>query len=214
MKMNLSNKYFQDYNLSKKHITMNNISTEFTKTIKLLKNNINNYHNYSNKINLSNKKIFQNTKHYNIIKPSNPKIFKKRNNSYSSMHNNLTEGNLINDNSNNFISLFNSNVIKYNKRNYNTNTNFIKPNKILIKSKSNTNNGFIRKYPYQNLIINTGGKSNVNNNNINNNNKKLFYTFGIMNNISIKNIKNYTKKISNSCKKNYNNKLQINQFDI
>ena len=209
--MNLSNKYFQDYNLSKKHIPMNNISTEFTKTIKLLKNNINNYHNYSNKINLSNKKVFQNTKHYNIIKPSNPKIFKKRNNSYSSMHNNLTEGNLINNNTNNFISLFNSNIIKYNKRNYNTNTNYIKPNKILIKSKSNTNNGFIRKYPYQNLIINTGGKSNVNNNNINNN-KKLFYTFGIMNNISIKNIKNYTKKISNSCKKNYNNKLQINKL--
>ena len=74
-----------------------------------------------------------------------------------------------------------------------------------IKSKSNSNNGFIKKYPYKNLIIKTGEKNTINT-------KKLFSTFGMVNNISIKNIKNYTKKISNSYKKNNNYKLQINQI--
>ena len=122
MKMNLIHKYLQDNYISKKHFPINNTSTDFTKTIKILKNN--NVHNntYSNntKNNLSNKKLFQHIKIYNIIKPNNPKILKKRNNSYSSMHNNYTEGNLINKNTNNnYISLFNSNIIKYNPKNYN-----------------------------------------------------------------------------------------------
>jgi hypothetical protein len=121
------------------------------------------------------------------------------------MYNNLTGGNFINNNSNNLASsVFNSNLIKYNQRHYNTNSN-IKPNKMLIKSKSNSNNGFTKKYPYKNLIIKTGEKHTINN-------KKLFSTFGIANNLSIKNIKNYTKKISNSYKKNNNYKLQINQI--
>ena len=201
--MNLAHKYLKDYNSTKKHVPINNISTDFTKTIKLLNNNYTYINN--NKNNFSNKKLFQNVKLYNLIKPNNKKYIKKRNYSYSSMYNNLTGGNFINNNSNNLmLSLFNSNLIKYNQKHYNTNSN-IKPNKMLIKSKSNSNNGFIKKYPYKNLIIKTGEKNNINN-------KKLFSTFGIMNNLSIKNIKNYTKKISNSYKKNNNYKLQINQI--
>ena len=212
MKMNLTHKYLQDNYISKKHFPINNTSTDFTKTIKILKNN--NVHNntYSNntKNNLSNKKLFQHIKIYNIIKPNNPKILKKRNNSYSSMHNNYTEGNLINKNTNNnYISLFNSNIIKYNPKNYNIyNTNYIHPNKILIKSKSNTNSN---KYPNKsNLIINPGGKNIMNSNT--NNNKNLFYTLGLINNLSMKNVKHYSKKISNSYKKNNNNKLNINKL--
>ena len=198
--MSLSNKYFKDFNISKKHVLLNNISTDFTKTIKLLNNN----YTFNNKNNLSNKKLFQNVKQYNFLKPNNNKYTKKRNYSYSSIYNNLTGGNLINNNTNNFISLFNSNIIKYNQKNYNTNINNTKPNKIIIKSKSNSNVGFIKKYPYKNLIIKTGEK-NVGHK------KKLFSAFGIINNLSLKNIKNYTKKISNSYKKNYNCKLHINK---
>ena len=201
--MNLAHKYLKDYNIAKKQLPINNISSDFTKTIKLLNHN---YSYINNKNNFSNKKLFQNVKLYNLIKPNNNnKNFKKRNYSYTSMYNNLTGGNLINNNSNNLLSsLFNSNLIKYNQKHYNTNSN-IKPNKILIKSKSNSNNGFIKKYPYKNLIIKTGEKNTINT-------KKLFSTFGMVNNISIKNIKNYTKKISNSYKKNNNFKLQINQI--
>ena len=212
MKMNLIHKYLQDNYISKKHFPINNASTDFTKTIKILKNN--NVHNntYSNnaKNNLSNKKLFQHIKIYNIIKPNNAKMLKKRNNSYSSMHNNYTEGNLINKNTNNnYISLFNSNIIKYNPKNYNIyNTNYIHPNKILIKSKSNTNSN---KYPNKtNLIINPGGKNIMNSNT--SNNKNLFYTLGLINNLSMKNVKHYSKKISNSYKKNNNNKLSINKL--
>ena len=212
MKMNLTHKYLQDNYISKKHFPINNTSTDFTKTIKILKNN--NVHNntYSNntKYNLSNKKLFQHIKIYNIIKPNNAKMLKKRNNSYSSMHNNYTEGNLINKNTNNnYISLFNSNIIKYNPKNYNIyNTNYIHPNKILIKSKSNTNSN---KYPNKsNLIINPGGKNIMNSNT--SNNKNLFYTLGLINNLSMKNVKHYSKKISNSYKKNNNNKLSINKL--
>lgn len=202
--MNLAHKYLKDYNITKKQVPINNISTDFTKTIKLLNNNYTYFNN--NKNNFSNKKLFQNVKLYNLIKPNNNnKYIKKRNYSYSSMYNNLTAGNFINNNSNNLASsVFNSNLIKYNQRHYNTNSN-IKPNKMLIKSKSNSNNGFTKKYPYKNLIIKTGEKHTINN-------KKLFSTFGIANNLSIKNIKNYTKKISNSYKKNNNYKLQINQI--
>ena len=202
--MNLANKYVKDYNISKKNIPINNISTDFAKTIKLLNTN-NNYICSNNKFNLTNKKLFQNVKLYNVIKPKNNKYNKKRNNSYSSFYNNLTEGNLIYNNSNNFISFFNSNIIKYNPKNFNTNSNNIKPNKIIIKSKSNSGAGFIKKYPYKNLIITTGEKNALNN-------KKLFSTFGIMNNISLKNIKNYSKKISHSYKKNNNYKLHINKI--
>jgi len=200
--MNLAHKYLKDYTIAKKQLPINNISSDFTKTIKLLNHN---YSYINNKNNFSNKKLFRNVKLYNLIKPNNNKNFKKRNYSYTSMYNNLTGGNLINNNSNNLLSsLFNSNLIKYNHKHYNTNSN-IKPNKILIKSKSNSNNGFIKKYPYKNLIIKTGEKNTINT-------KKLFSTFGMVNNISIKNIKNYTKKISNSYKKNNNFKLQINQI--
>ena len=200
--MNLAHKYLKDYNIAKKQLPINNISSDFTKTIKLLNHN---YSYINNKNNFSNKKLFQNVKLYNLIKPNNNKNFKKRNYSYTSMYNNITGGNLINNNSNNLLSsLFNSNLIKYNHKHYNTNSN-IKPNKILIKSKSNSNNGFIKKYPYKNLIIKTGEKNTINT-------KKLFSTFGMVNNISIKNTKNYTKKISNSYKKNNNFKLQINQI--
>ena len=70
MKMNLTQKYLQDHHISKKHFPINNTSTDFTKTVKMLKNN--NHHNntYSNntKNYLSNKKLFQNIKLYNIIK--------------------------------------------------------------------------------------------------------------------------------------------------
>ena len=213
MKMNLTQKYLQEHYISKKHFPINNTSTDFTKTIKMVKNNIKHNNTYSNtntKNNLSNKKLFQNIKLYNILKPNNKKVLKKRNNSYTSMYNNLTEGNVINKNSNNnnnYISLFNSNIIKYNPKNYNIyNTNYIHPNKILIKSKSNTN-----KYYYKNnLIINQVGKNIMNNNS--NNNKNLFYSLGLMNNLSMKSIKNNTKKISNSYKKNSNYKLNINKF--
>ena len=212
MKMNLTHKYLQDNYISKKHFPINNASTDFTKTIKILKNNNVRNNTYSNntKNNLSNKKLFQHIKIYNIIKPNNAKMLKKRNNSYSSMHNNYTEGNLINKNTNNnYISLFNSNIIKYNPKNYNIyNTNYIHPNKILIKSKSNTNSN---KYPNKsNLIINPGGKNIMNSNT--SNNKNLFYTLGLINNLSMKNVKHYSKKISNSYKKNNNNKLNINKL--
>ena len=197
--MNIANKYTKDYYISKKHAPLNNISNDFTKTIKLLNNN---YTYTNNKNNLSNKKLFQNVKLFNIVKPNNNKNTKKRNYSYSSFYNNLTGGNIINNNSNNFISLFNSNIIKYDQKNYNTNGN---NNKILIKSKSNSNASFIKKYPYKNLIIKTGEKNLTNN-------KKLFSTFGMVNNLSIKNIKNYNKKISNSYKKNNNYKLHITKL--
>ena len=37
--MNIANKYTKDYYISKKHAPLNNISNDFTKTIKLLNNN-------------------------------------------------------------------------------------------------------------------------------------------------------------------------------
>lgn len=200
--MNLANRYIKDYIIPKKHIPINNTSTDFTKTNKYLNNN----YYISNNKNGTNKKLFENVKLYSLIKPNNSKFIKKRNYSYSSVYNNLTEGNFINNKTNNnFISLFNSNIIKLYPKNYNTNSNNLKPNKIMIKSKSNSNATFVKKYPYRNLIIKTGEKNAKNN-------RKLFSTIGMMNNLSMKNIKNYSKKISNSYKKSNNYKLHINKL--
>ena len=72
--MNLAHKYLKDYNIAKKQLPINNISSDFTKTIKLLNHN---YSYINNKNNFSNKKLFQNVKLYNLIKPNNNKNFKK-----------------------------------------------------------------------------------------------------------------------------------------
>ena len=217
MSMN-NNLLLKEYSLPKKYsqklYLSNNISTDFSKNIKSLKNNYTNF----NKNILCDKKLFQNIKLYNLIKP-NSKHQKKRNYSNSLIHNNLTEGNLINNNSKNFKFLFNSYSVKKPKnckleknfRNLNNNiADNIKSNKLLIKTKSNNNNpNYIKKYQYQNLIINNGNKSTANNNNNNNN---FFKTIGLINNLSVKNIKNQSKRISNSCKKNSSYKIHINKF--
>ena len=211
-----------NHNKSNKKISLlNNISTDFSKTIKLVNNNyfnqINSHTNANNHNHyLYDKKVFKNTKLYNVIKPT--KYIKKRNNSNSTIHNNfvessLTEGNLHGNNSKKFISIFNSSNLKINNRNIkfhknqnninnnnnikmkksntNTNINALLHNsnsfKILTKSKSNV--GFINFPHYQNLVINNSRDKYS----MNHNNKKMFSTIGISNNLSVKNNKNYSR---------------------
>ena len=225
-----------NHNKSNKKISLfNNISTDFTKTIKLSNNNYfnqinsrtnanNHNHNQNHNPYLYDKKVFKNTKLYNVIKPT--KYIKKRNNSNSAIHNNyvessLTEGNLHGNNSKKYISIFNSSNLKINNRNIkfsknqnninskikmkktntNSNINAILHNsnsfKILTKSKSNV--GFINFPHYQQLVINNSRDKYS----MNHNNKKMFSTIGLSNNLSVKNIKNYARI-------NRNNKQIIN----
>ena len=234
--MNFDYNYLKEYNSSikanKKIRLLNNISIDFSKTIKLSNNNYFNQintHTNSNNHNhnhyLYDKKVFKNTKLYNVIKPT--KYIKKRNNSNSSTQNNyvessLTEGNLHGNNSKKYISIFNSSNLKINNRNIklqknqnninnnikmkksntNSNINALLHNsnsfKLLTKSKSNI--GFTNYPYYQNLIINNSrDKYSMNHNN----NKKIFSTLGLSNNLSVKNIKNYSRH-------NQNNKQIIN----
>ena len=223
--MNFDYNYLKEYNnhnkSNKKIGFLSNISTDFNKTIKLVNNNyfnqINTHTNANNHNHyLYDKKVFKNTKLYNVIKPT--KYIKKRNNSNSTIHNNfvessLTEGNLHGNNSKKFISIFNSSNLKINNRNIkfhknqnninnnnnikmkksntNTNINALLHNsnsfKILTKSKSNV--GFINFPHYQNLVINNSRDKYS----MNHNNKKMFSTIGISNNLSVKNNKNYSR---------------------
>ena len=232
--MNFDYNYLKEYNThikpNKKIGLLSNISTDFSKTIKLTNNNyfhqINshtNANNHNHNHYLYDKKVFKNTKLYNVIKPT--KYIKKRNNSNSAIHNNfvessLTEGNLHGNNTKKFISIFNSSNLKINHRNIklqknpnntnnnikmkkltNTNINALLHNsnsfKLLTKSKSNV--GFINFPNYQNLVINNSRDKNS----MNHNNKKMFSTIGLSNNLSVKNIKNYSRI-------NRNNKQNIN----
>ena len=221
--MNYDHKYLKEYNNynnpNRKITLLNNISTDFSKTTKVLNNNymnqINthtnaNNHNHNNY--LYDKKVFKNTKLYNVIKPT--KYIKKRNNSNSSMHNNyveasLTDGNLNGNNSKKYISIFHSNTFKINNRNLklqknqsNLNNNFkIKKTKTHINSllhnsnsfklltKSRSNVGFINLPQYQNYVANNSKDKYT----INHNNMKIFSSLGLTNNLSIKNIKNYSR---------------------
>lgn len=116
----------KDYNSNtisnpKKYL-INNISADFNKTSKILnkkylgQNNkqINNKYHEANTY-LYDKKIFKNTKLYNVVKPK--KFIKKRNFSNNAQnHNNLiipslTDGNL-NNNTKKFLSIFHSNTLK------------------------------------------------------------------------------------------------------
>ena len=240
--MNYDHKYLKEYNNynnpNKKITLLNNISTDFSKTTKVLNNNymnqINahtnaNNHNHNNY--LYDKKVFKNTKLYNVIKPT--KYIKKRNNSNSSLHNNyveasLTDGNLNGNNSKKFISIFHSNTFKINNRNLKiqknpnnmnnniklkktkTHVNTLLHNsnsfKILTKSKSNI--GSINLPQYQNYAANNSRNKYA----INNNNIKIFSTLGLTNNLSLKNIKNYSRFSQNkknviNTNINNNNKL-------
>lgn len=223
--MNFENKYLKDYNNSNKKITLlNNISTDFNKTTKVLNNNymsqINNHTNANNHNNnnyLYDKKVFKNAKLYNVIKPT--KYIKKRNNSNSSIHNNyvvasLTDGNLNGNNSKKYISLFHSNTFKINNRNLklqknqnNLNNNIkIKKTKthvnallhnsnsfkLLTKSKSNV--GFINLPQYKNYVANNSRE----NYSMNHNNIPIFSTIGLTNNLSVKNIKKYSRFSQNN----------------
>jgi len=227
--MNYENKYLKEYinynNPNRKITLLSNISTDFSKTIKALNNNyinqINthtneNNHNHNNNY-LYDKKVFKNTKLYNVIKPT--KYIKKRNNSNISNHNNyieasLTDGNLIGNNSKKYISIFHSNTFKINNRNLklqknqnNLNNNIkIKKTKthvntllhnsnsfkILTKSKSNI--GFINLPQYQNYIANNSRDKYS----MNHNKMKIFSTGGLTNNLSVKNINKYSRFSQNS----------------
>ena len=231
--MNFDYNYLKEYNNhikpGKKIGLLNNISTDFTKTIKLPNNNyfnqINSHTNTNNNHNhyLYDKKVFKNTKLYKVIKPT--KYIKKRNNSNTAIHNNfiessLTEGNMHGNNSKKYISIFNSSSIKLNNRNKfqkNQNINNIKlkksntnahtninallhnSNSFKILTKSKSNVGFINYPNYQNLVINNSRDKYS----MNHNNKKVFSTIGLSNNLSVKNIKNYSRF-------NRNNKQIIN----
>ena len=241
--MNFDYNYLKEYNnqnkSNKKIGLLSNISTDFSKTIKLTNNNyfhqINshtNANNHNHNHYLYDKKVFKNTKLYNVIKPT--KYIKKRNNSNSAIHNNyvessMTEGNLHGNNSKKFISIFNSSNLKINNRNIkfpknqnninnnikmkktntNTNINALLHNsnsfKILTKSKSNV--GFINFPHYQNLVINNSRDKYS----MNHNNKKMFSTIGLSNNLSVKNVKNYSRLNRNNkqtiCLNTNNNKL-------
>ena len=123
--MNIDNRYLKESNINYKSnikmIPLNNISTDFSKTTKLLNNNFLNQKNihinpniHNTNINHKNllydKKIFKNAKFYNVVKTNKNK--KKRNNSNTLIHNNLvgsslTEGNYINNNNTKkFLSIF------------------------------------------------------------------------------------------------------------
>ena len=211
--MSINHKYKKssnmNKNLNKNLLLLNNMSTDFSKTTKLLNNNylnqkiINNTNsNIKNNNNyIYDKKIFQNTKLYNIVKPT--KHIKKRNFSNSALQNNLigsslTEGNL-NNKPKKFCSIFHSKTLKLNNRNINlqknqnidlnNNKNKIKINNFLnnsnsfkLMTKSKSNIGFIKQPQYKNLIINTQDKKTINN-------MKIFSTLGQNNNLRIKNIK-------------------------
>ena len=218
--MLFDHKYLKEYNnnnkLNQKLYSLNNISTDFSKTIKIVNNNYINQRNVHTNSNIHNtnnnylydKKLFKNTKLYNVIKPS--KYFKNRNNSNSALHNNfmessLTEGN-FNNNSKKFVSIFHSHTFKINNNNLkllknqynninnlkikktNTHINTLLQNsnsfKLLTKSKSNA--VFTKQPHYKNIIIHARDKNNLNNKN------KIVSTIGISNNLSMKNIKNYS----------------------
>jgi hypothetical protein len=186
--------------------------------------NANNHNNY-----LYDKKVFKNTKLYNVIKPT--KYIKKRNNSNSSLQNNyaeasLTDGNLKGNNSKKYISIFHSNTFKINNRNLKLqkNQNYLNNNikktkthvntllhnsnsfKLLTKSKSNI--GFINLPQNQNYVANNSRNKYA----MNHNNMKIFSTIGLTNNLSVKNIKNYSRFSQNNkhvvnTNLNNNNKL-------
>ena len=219
--MNYDHKYLKEYNNfnnpNKKITLLNNISTDFTKTTKVLNNNymnqINTHTNANNHNNyLYDKKVFKNTKLYNVIKPT--KYIKKRNNSNSSIHNNyveasLTDGNLNGNNSKKYISIFHSNTFKINNRNLklqknqnnlnnnikikktktHVNTLLHNSNSFKLLTKSKSNMGFINLQQNQNYAANNSR----NNYAMNHNNMKIFSTVGLTNNLSVKNIKNYSR---------------------
>ena len=199
-------------NLNKNLLLLNNMSTDFSKTTKLLNNNYLNKKNINTNSNIKNnnnnnyiydKKIFQNTKLYNVVKPT--KYIKKRNFSNSSIQNPnnlitsaLTEGNLTNK-PKKFYSIFHSKTLKLNNRNINiqknqnidnnTNKNKININNILhnsnsfkLMTKSKSNMVFTKQPQYKNLIINAQDKNT-------NGGGKIFSTIGQINNLRIKNIK-------------------------
>ena len=240
--MNFNHKYLNDYNINnsnkfnQKVFALNNISTDFSKTAKVLNNNFINQRNVHTNTNIQNnnylydKKLFKDVKLYNIIKPT--KYIKKRNNSNSSNHNNfvessLTEGN-FNNNSKKYISIFNSNPFKLNNRNtkpqknyYSNNNNNIKikkangnmnallhnSNSFKLSTKSKSNAGFIKNPQFQNLIKHAREKSSFNHNN----NTKIFSTIGLSNNLSMKNIKNHSSFSPNN-KKLLNSRIITNNI--
>ncbi len=214
--MNIENRLLKESNnnhkLNLKMIPLNNISIDFSKTTKILNNNFLNKQNnvlinqnlHNTNINhknyLLNKKLFKNTKLYNVVKSN--KLIKKRNNSNALIHNiipgsSLTEGNFNNNNSKNIISLFHTNTLKINNRNLKFKKNKINNNAIkadinsllhnsnsfnILKSKYNV--GIINQPTIKNLIIHTREKADINTNNT-----KNIRTIS-NNNYSMKNIKN------------------------
>ena len=221
-------------NLNKNLLLLNNMSTDFSKTTKLLNNNYLNQKNINTNSNIKNnnnnnyiydKKIFQNTKLYNVAKPT--KYIKKRNFSNSSLKNpnNLIASALTEDNLNNkpkkFCSIFHSKTLKLNNRNINiqknqnidnnTNKNKINLNNILhnsnsfkLMTKSKSNMGFIKQPQYKNLIINTQDKNT-------NGGGKIFSTIGQINNLRIKNIK-YNSGNKKKSKKIINTNVNANNI--
>ena len=232
--MNIGNKHLKESNFKDKFTNklfpLNNISTEFTKTSNLLKNNYISYKNNHLNTNIQNKntfnylhdkKVFKNTKLFNSVKPT--KFIKKRNYSSTLLNNNivptaLTEGNL-NNNQNQLLSLFHSNTLKVNNRNkkpknsqYFSNNNknnldkiFPKSNSFKLIKKSKSNIAFIQQPKY--FLVNKKEKQSINNN-------IIYSKIGQTNNITSKKIKNKSefKKIMslNTNKDNNNNSNSFN----
>ena len=186
--MNIGNKHLKESNFKDKFTNklfpLNNISTEFTTTSNLLKNNYISYKNNHLNTNIQNKntfnylhdkKVFKNTKLFNSVKPT--KFIKKRNYSSTLLNNNivptaLTEGNL-NNNQNQLLSLFHSNTLKVNNRNkkpknsqYFSNNNknnldkiFPKSNSFKLIKKSKSNIAFIQQPKY--FLVNKKEKQSI-----------------------------------------------------
>ena len=229
--MSIKHKFSKNYKLNKNILLLKNISTDFNTTTKILNSNYLNHSKLSTNINTNtnfknnnnnnyiyDKKIFQNTKLYNVIKPTKKNI-KKRNYSNSLNHNNLivsslTDGNINNNYPKKYYSIFNSHTLKI-SRNLNphknknlenkTSINTILKNsnslKLLKKSKSNYSN--LRQPLYKDFIINSQDK------NSNNVNRKIISNVAQINNnnLKIKNINNnnsINKKIINQNPSNNN----------
>jgi hypothetical protein len=197
------------------------MSSDFSKTYKITnitKTNTNNTNNINinSKINnnIHDKNIFQNTKLYNVVKPTKNTKKRNRNNSNTLLHNNLITSTLTEGNTNQkkYYHISHSNTMKLNKRNININKNLKNNN-----TNNNMNNMNNILHNSNSFKIMTKSKSNIG---LIKNNKKIFSTIGQANNHGIKTIKNKNsdsipKKSGDNLADNINIKLlkkEINNY--
>ena len=203
-------------NLTKNILLLNNMSTDFGKTSKIINanylnqknlllnsntnaninvNNTNKQNNINNNNYIHEKNIFQNTKLYNVVKPT--KYIKKRNYSNTLLHNNLITSSLTEGNING-----NTNI------NINTNTNIYqkKYNPIFHSKTLNLKN---RTNPKKNNYLNNNNKNKQNINNILHNSNSFKLLSKSKSNIGFIKQPQYKNLIINTQEKNTTNNRKI-----